>query len=119
MGKSYRRPYSAICGNSLAHDDKTRAARSVRRNQNQTLRDAISQNQDWDGFLLPDIYECQHNEVYGWCRDGNQYLQTQSSQYNNPYRAVSSPTWMSQEEIMKRWEESKERSDEWLKRVCR
>lgn len=114
MSKSYRRPYSSVTGNRSAHDDKTVASRSVRRAQNYALRAAVANSIDWDEFLLPDIYECAGNEVYGWSRDGNQSLWEPSRQYNNPFAYVCSPTWMTLEQIMERWEESKQRDDEWM-----
>jgi hypothetical protein len=119
MSKSYRKPYSAITGLRSAHRDKTLAARSFRRTQNFSLRTALANEVDWDEFLLPDIYECADNEVYGWSRDGNQRLQTHSSQYNNPFSYVLSPTWMTIEEIMERWEERKQRDDDWMTYICR
>lgn len=114
MSKSYRKPYSAITGAHSAHDDKTVAARMVRRAQNNALRTAIANQVDWDEFLLPEVYECSHNDVWGWSRDGKQRLQTRGNQYNNPFAYVSSPTWMSTDEIMQRWKESKERDDWWV-----
>lgn len=119
MSKSYRMPYSAIMGRSSAHDDKTVAARMVRRAQNHALRTAAANNVDWDEFLLPEVYECSHNDVWGWGRDGNQSLQMRSQQYNNPFAYVCSPTWMTTEEIMVRWEESKQQDDEWMARLKR
>lgn len=119
MGKSYRKPYSSVTGNRSAHKDKTDAARSLRRTQNHALRNALANNVDWDEFLLPDIYECAGNEVYGWTRDGNQSLWEPSRQYNNPFAYVCSPTWMTLEQIMERWEESKQCDDEWMARLRR
>lgn len=71
MSRSYRRPYSAPCGNASAHYDKTLAARGVRRAQNRALREAV----DWEEFELPHRFECNHNDVWGWGRDGKQTLQ--------------------------------------------
>jgi len=119
MSKSYRKPYCAITGKRSAHADKTQAARSVRRAQNYALRTALANEADWDEFLLPDIYECAGNEVYGWTWDGNQRIQTRSQQYNNPYAYVYSPTWMSEEQILDRWEERKQRGDDWIKFLIR
>lgn len=113
MGKSYRKPYCAVTGRRPAHADKTQAARSVRRTQNFALRTALTNEVDWDEFLLPDIYECADNDVWGWSRDGNQRLKTRSSQYNNPF-AYTSYNWRSYDQVIKRWEESKQREDDWL-----
>ena len=71
MGKSYRRPYQAICGNSSAKKDKQVAARGVRRKQNEWLR--INWHEEEMG-LIPHRYECHHNSVWDWCRDGKQRL---------------------------------------------
>lgn len=69
MGKSYRKqPFMAICGNGSAKQDKIAAHRAMRRKQNEYLRN----EQNYDQFLIPDIYECAHNDVWGWGRDGNQ-----------------------------------------------
>ena len=119
MSKSYRKPYSAVTGAGSAHNDKTVAARMVRRAQNHALRTAVANNVDWDEFLLPDIYECSHNDVWGWGRDGNQSLCERSQQYNNPFAYVCSPTWMSYDEIMERWEESKRHDDKWMEYLTR
>jgi len=119
MSKSYRRPYSSVTGNRSAHEDKTVAARSVRRTQNHALQTALANNVDWDEFLMPDIYECAANEVYGWSRDGSQSLCERSRQYNNPFAYVRSPTWMTTEEIMARWEERKQHDDDWMKYLTR
>jgi len=119
MSKSYRKPYSAITGNRSAHADKTVAARLVRRAQNHALRTAVANDIDWDDFMLPEVYECSFNDVWGWGRDGNQSLQTRSTQYNNPFAYVSSPTWFSMDEIFDHWEERKQRSDNWLKEISR
>lgn len=119
MSKSYRKPYSAITGVKSAHDDKTVAARAVRRAQNHALRNAIANGIDWEDFMLPEIYECAFNDVWSWGRDGNQSLQLRSTQYNSPFSYVSSPTRMTMEKIMERWEESKQREDNWLKEISR
>jgi hypothetical protein len=71
MSRSYRRPYSAPCGNASAHQDKMLASRGVRRAQNRAVREA----QDWEEFELPHRFECNHNDVWGWGRDGKQTLQ--------------------------------------------
>jgi hypothetical protein len=119
MSKSYRKPYSAITGVRSAHYDKMIAARSVRRAQDGALRHAIANQTDWDEFLLPEVYECSDNDVWGWGRDGNQRLRGRSSQYNNPFKYVTSPTWRTEEDIMERWEENKQREDDWLKDLTR
>lgn len=71
MGKSYRKPYTSITGHYSAKNDKRIGARGVRRAQNASIRNV----DDWDEWLLPDIYECKGNEVYCWDRDGNQSYQ--------------------------------------------
>lgn len=113
MSKSYRRPYSPVTGVRSAHEDKTVAARAVRRTQDHTLRNAFAHGVDWDEVLIPHRLECPHNEVYGWSRDGHQRLYTRSSQYDNPFEYVTSPTWMTHDQIIERWEDRKRRDDEW------
>ena len=70
MGKSYRRPYAAITGVSSAKDDKQRAARGMRRKQNQWLK-TIS---DFEDALIPHRRECSWNQVWCWKRDGKKHL---------------------------------------------
>lgn len=110
MSKSYRRPYASVTGNRSAKQDKILAHRGERRAQNYALRVC----QDWEELSLPHKRECHWNNVYSWSRDGRQRLQARSQQYNNPFAYVLSPTWMSTEQIMDRWEESKQREDDWL-----
>jgi hypothetical protein len=69
MSKSYRRPYLAICGSSSAKKDKQTAARGVRRKQNAWLRDNWHEE---EMGTVPHRYECHHNNVWDWCRDGKQ-----------------------------------------------
>ena len=73
MSKSYRKPYESITGNRPAHDDKTQAARGVRRTQNHAIRNF--KFDDWDDFVMPIRRECPWNNVYSWTRDGKQRLQ--------------------------------------------
>lgn len=113
MSKSYRKPWGTACSiKSSAHDDKTIAARSVRRAQEQSLREAVHDD-DWDGWLLPNRYECTHNNVWGWGRDGKKRPLGTNNQYNNPYAYITSPTWRTEEEIFQCWQERKERH-EWF-----
>src|ERR1700752_398427 len=119
MGKSYRKPYAPITGADSAHDDKIIAARAVRRAQNAALRNAIALGMDWDEFFIPDIYECAHNEVWNWRRDGNQSLVRRSSQYNNPF-AYNSWGWPNTiEATMERWRERQEHDEDYMARVVR
>jgi|GEM_PF-3120786 hypothetical protein len=71
MARSYRKPYAACTGMCSASIDKQIAARGVRRNQNQYLKT----NWEDEDFLLPHRFECHHNDVWGWSRDGQQCLQ--------------------------------------------
>lgn len=71
MGKSYRRPYSAITGCKSAKHDKMVARRCWRRAQEQAIRDCI----DWEELVIPKRLEASFNEVYSWGRDGKQTLQ--------------------------------------------
>jgi len=114
MSRSYRKPYGTVCSvGSSAHGDKTTAARCMRRAQNQSLREAI-RDEDWDGWLIPERYECSFNDVWGWGRDGKQRLLHQGSQYNNPYAYVCSPTYWDYDELMKRWFDHMQRDDEYM-----
>ena len=72
MGKSYRKPYAAVTGVRSAHEDKTFAARSLRRTQNYALR--AFKFEDWDEFIMPVRLECTGNNVWAWGRDGVQSL---------------------------------------------
>lgn len=71
MARSYRKPYTAVTGARSARIDKQMAARGVRHKQNQHLR----ANWDDEDILLPHRFECHHNDVWGWDRDGHQNLQ--------------------------------------------
>lgn len=71
MARSYRKPYAAVTGSRSARVDKQMAARGVRRKQNQHLKTSWED----EDFLLPHRLECHHNDVWGWDRDGHQYLQ--------------------------------------------
>lgn len=79
MGKSYRRPYSSAVGHPSAKKDKQIANRALRRTQNNYTK----QFYEDDGFLIPHKYECSHNEVYGWSRDGKVKYQTLEHSWNN------------------------------------
>lgn len=68
MSRSYRKPYSAICGGGSADWDKTTARRGVRHRQNQWLRTL----EDFEEALAPHKFECAWNETYCWGRDGSQ-----------------------------------------------
>jgi hypothetical protein len=67
MSRSYRRPYGTYFSiKSSARKDKQIAARAMRRKQNRWVR-------RWDGDdLIPHRYECAHNDVWDWNRDGGQ-----------------------------------------------
>jgi hypothetical protein len=71
MSRSHRKPYSAPTGCASAKKDKQRAARGVRRKQNQWLRTI----DDTEAAPIPHRLECAGNEVYSWGRDGKQRLQ--------------------------------------------
>jgi hypothetical protein len=115
MSRSYRKPWgTCVCVRRSAHHDKTVAARSMRRAQNQALRDAMASNKDWDTFLIPERYECTANNVYGWVRDGRQRpLDRDRSQYNNPYAYNSYRGHWSEEKVLEHWCESQE-WDDWF-----
>lgn len=74
MSRSYKKqPFQSICGNRGAKRDKILAHRGERRAHKLAIHRA--KQTDFENFLLPDIYECSWNEVYGWSRDGNQFWQ--------------------------------------------
>jgi len=54
MSRSYRSPFAAVTGARSAADDKCRAARGVRRKQNQWLRKTT----DFDDAVVPHRFEC-------------------------------------------------------------
>lgn len=115
MSKSYRKPYAPVTGVRSAAHDKMVARRCWRRAQEQAIRDC----RDWEELVIPKRLEASFNDVWSWGRDGNQILQSRSSQYNNPFSYVCSPTWMTTEEIMERWEDHKQRDDDWMMYVTR
>ena len=79
MSRSRKKhPCWAICGYS-AHNDKRLANKGVRRKTKQ----AISKYNN-DNFLLPHKYECSHNEVWTWTRDGKQRWQFIKDYYTEP-----------------------------------
>jgi hypothetical protein len=70
MSRSVRKPYCAVTGTSSAKEDKRRAARGVRRTQEQWLRMV----DDPDDALAPHRLGCPWNNVWCWDRDGKQRL---------------------------------------------
>jgi hypothetical protein len=74
MSRSFKhQPFQAITGASSAQNDKTRAARSVRRTHRRVLHIALKSG-DYD-VLLPHRLGCPWNNTYSWGRDGHQYYQ--------------------------------------------
>ena len=71
MSRSYRKPYAAITGTRSAADDKRVARLNWRHAQNNALR---APGIDWDDFMIPARLEASFNDVWGWGRDGRQYL---------------------------------------------
>lgn len=105
MGKSYRRPYSAVTGHSSAKEDKQFAARGLRRKQNTWLRDLKDFEEDG---LVPHRLECPNNDVWGWRRDGRQRLQVPTSRHWSEYCRIEQGFFHS-------WERSwvKKHGNEW------
>jgi hypothetical protein len=68
MSRSYRKPFTSVvvCNNRSNRSDKKIATRIVRRAMNRYLR----MTKDYDSFLMPHMYECRHNDVWGWDSDG-------------------------------------------------
>lgn len=115
MSKSYRKSWGTwVSVKSSSHQDKTQAARSVRRAQNSALRNGIVQDIDWDGWLVPDRYECSDNDVWGWGRDGKQRPMNRSKQYNNPFAYFRFRRIDTMEDIFTEWEEKKKRDDDFI-----
>lgn len=86
MSRSYRRPYSSVCGNCSARQDKTRAARGVRRKQDAWLK---TQWYEEEMGVVPHKLECDWNEIYSWTRDGGQYFRVPSAHdWNNHLEAL-------------------------------
>jgi hypothetical protein len=83
MSRSYRKPYAAVTGTGSAKDDKIRAARAVRRVQNEYFR-KILQHHLIDQLLIPHRLECSWNEVYNWTRDGKQRRRFPSARPGGP-----------------------------------
>ena len=115
MSRSYRRPYSAPCGNGSAKQDKMLASRGVRRAQNRAVREAI----DWEEFELPHRFECNHNDVWSWGRDGKQRLQTLSHNDFNPCYCTTSSSYWTKENIFKWNAEHLEWKLKWLRELQR
>jgi hypothetical protein len=65
MSRSYRKPYYHVCGYS-AHDDKRIANKAVRRKHKEVIRKTI----DFEDLVIPNRYECTHNDIWSWTRDG-------------------------------------------------
>lgn len=115
MSKSYRKPWGTwVSTKSSAHQDKMQAARSVRRAQNSALRNGIVHDVDWDGWLVPDRYECSDNDVWCWGRDGRKRPMLRSAQYNNPYAYNRYCRRTTEEEVLAAWEETKKHDDDFL-----
>jgi len=87
MSRSYRKPYCAVTGTNSAKEDKQRAARGVRRKQDQWLRTL----DDPDAALAPHRLECGWNDVWSWGRDGKQRLQVPSPK--DRAEAGEAPLW--------------------------
>jgi hypothetical protein len=90
MGKSYRRPFQAICGKGSAKKDKQAAARGVRRKQNEWLRNNW---QEEEMGLVPHRYECHMNDVWGWSRDGKQMLSVPTARHWFEYCRIEQGLW--------------------------
>ena len=83
MSRSYRKPFMAITGCGSAKRDKVCAHRAVRRAQNHAIKNAFLED-SFEDFLLPHIYECSYNDVWGWNRDGDvRYCGLDGDSYNN------------------------------------
>lgn len=74
MSRSFKhKPFMAITGSPSAQEDKTRAARGVRRTHRRVLHIAMKSG-EYD-VLLPHRLGCPGNNTYSWTRDGKQNYQ--------------------------------------------
>jgi hypothetical protein len=103
MGKSYRKPYSAITGVGSAKDDKRIARRALRRMENQRIRNC----EDFELLYMPDRLDAAYNDVWSWGRDGKQVLQSPP--------VFTSHSW-STEELDQTWYE---REVKWYQKLHR
>lgn len=119
MSRSYRKPYYTWTSvRASAHDDKTTAARGVRRAQEQSLREAIRED-DWDEWLIPVREECTYNNVYSWRRDGKQFPFCWNHNDFNPYWIQGNNCPWTDEELVEQAQERVDRDEEFLARLCR
>ena len=119
MSKSYRKPYYTWTSvRTSAHDDKTTAARGMRRAQNQSLREAIREG-NWDEWLIPVRDECTYNNVYSWGRDGRQFPFTWNHNDFNPFWLHCKWDKQKEEELIARMEERVRDSEKFLAHLCR
>ena len=112
MGRSYRRPYSAITGTHSAKKDKREAARGVRHKLNQLLRTTV----DLESLLLPHKRECHHNNVYDWSRDGRQRYQRLGCSWSE-YCRLEQGLFQYPSEV--RWAEDQQWPPKWYVRLKR
>jgi hypothetical protein len=117
MSRSYRRPYSAICGNGSAKEDKRIAARGMRRRLNQWLHNL----EDYDeSGLIPHRLECSHNDVWGWNRDGKQrYCVPSMTEWNGYLKVVNNGPFRNkwEEEHLKKY--NSVWPPEWYRQITR
>ena len=113
MSKSYRKPYGTwICTRVSEHDLKTLSSRITRHARAQAVREA-TRDDSWDSFNDVERHECRLGNEYDLRRDGHKRPLTGSRQYNNPY-AYHYFQSATEEEIMARWAERKEYSDNYV-----
>jgi len=87
MSRSYRKAYSAVTGCGSAKQDKRRAARGVRRTQEQWLNTLSNP----DAALTPHRLECPGNDVWNWDREGKPRRQVPSRA--EEAEACGPPAW--------------------------
>lgn len=84
MSRSFKRhPFMAICGGGSAQQDKTLAARGIRRAHRQAIHIAIH-TEEYE-VILPHRLQCCHNNVYSWGRDGKQTWQGEPEHWNKEW----------------------------------
>jgi len=116
MGKSYRKPYSAITGTKSAKQDKLVARRCWRRAQEQAIRDC----RDWEDLVIPKRFEASFNDVWSWGRDGKQtYQGLEWAGLRNPFYMSHRSPYCTPEYLARHFEDRKRRFEEWQREVRR
>jgi hypothetical protein len=122
MSRSYRKPFTThtVCNRSAQWDKRT-ASRAVRRANRLALKTCI----DFEDFSAMHRYECNHNDVWSWQRDGKQHIVLEFDRDPNLHEIIVEVDWLTQVERVldgqpaineptPRWDHA-----EWYKKVQR